>query len=394
MSKETLVTRKNEIIAAQEKLVIAAMEAKVWSPAQETEYTNLTNEIKNLDTTIARFDAVAASKKAQSEAGSDVFVPNTDGKSEKKGFSAAYNTAFWNYIRTRKFDNSALSEAGTAADGSYLVPTMTDPTIPALAVIEASARKLSQVITTEMDIKLPYQASKTVAAAKSESTDEGTNAFPTNVPTFNTTTLSAYMAGDSVAVSWELLQDVGALAAFVTADLNRAVFNYEENKFINGSGSGEPLGYLNGVSTPRSASLSIDSVLDLTGDLNKAYYANAKFLGNRQTLIALIKAQIAANQFQTFITFDADGTMRLLGYEVNFSSDMPVYAASPAVDGSLLFGDFAAGWVIGDRGGSAIRAKVLDQVAALNGQTVVLGYRRTDQRCRIQEAVRALSITG
>jgi len=394
MSKETLVTRKNEIIAAQEKLVIAAMEAKVWSPAQETEYTNLTNEIKNLDTTIARFDAVAASKKAQSEAGSDVFVPNTDGKSAKKVFSAEYNTAFWNYIRTRKFDNSALSEAGTAADGSYLVPTMTDPTIPALAVIEASARKLSQVITTEMDIKLPYQASKTVAAAKSESTDEGTNAFPTNVPTFNTTTLSAYMAGDSVAVSWELLQDVGALAAFVTADLNRAVFNYEENKFINGSGSGEPLGYLNGVSTPRSASLSIDSVLDLTGDLNKAYYANAKFLGNRQTLIALIKAQIAANQFQTFITFDADGTMRLLGYEVNFSSDMPVYAASPAVDGSLLFGDFAAGWVIGDRGGSAIRAKVLDQVAALNGQTVVLGYRRTDQRCRIQEAVRALSITG
>ena len=394
MSKETLVTRKNEIIAAQEKLVIAAMEAKVWSPAQETEYTNLTNEIKNLDTTIARFDAVAASKKAQSEAGSDVFVPNTDGKSAKKVFSAEYNTAFWNYIRTRKFDNSALSEAGTVADGSYLVPTMTDPTIPALAVIEASARKLSQVITTEMDIKLPYQASKTVAAAKSESTDEGTNAFPTNVPTFNTTTLSAYMAGDSVAVSWELLQDVGALAAFVTADLNRAVFNYEENKFINGSGSGEPLGYLNGVSTPRSASLSIDSVLDLTGDLNKAYYANAKFLGNRQTLIALIKAQIAANQFQTFITFDADGTMRLLGYEVNFSSDMPVYAASPAVDGSLLFGDFAAGWVIGDRGGSAIRAKVLDQVAALNGQTVVLGYRRTDQRCRIQEAVRALSITG
>lgn len=72
MSKETLVTRKNEIIAAQEKLVIAAMEAKVWSPAQETEYTNLTNEIKNLDTTIARFDAVAASKKAQSEAGSDI----------------------------------------------------------------------------------------------------------------------------------------------------------------------------------------------------------------------------------------------------------------------------------------------------------------------------------
>jgi len=286
------------------------------------------------------------------------------------------------------------STAASAADGSYLVPSMTDPTIPALAVIEASARKLSLVIPTEMDIKLPYQASKTVAAAKAESNGSTQTPFASNVPTFNTTTLSAYMAGDSVYVSWELLQDVGALAAFVTADLNRAVFNYEEDKFINGSGTGEPLGYLNGVATPRSAALSIDSVLDLTGDLRQAYYANAKFLGNRQTLIALIKAQIAADQFQTFITYDADGSMRLLGYPVFFSSQMPVYAASPSTEGALLFGDFATGWTIGDRGGSAIRAKVLDQVAAVNGQTVVLGYRRTDQRCRIQEAVKCLTITG
>ena len=394
MDSKSLQTRKNEVIAAQEKLVMAAMEAKAWSPAQETEYTNLTNEIKNLDTTIARFDAVAASRKAQGEAGSDVFVPTTDDKTGKKVLSAEYTTAFWNYIKNRSFTNAALGEGGTAADGSYLVPSRTDPTIPALAVIEASARKLSLVIPTEMDIKLPFQSAKTVAAAKAESNNGGTNAFAANVPQFNTTTLSAYMAGDSVYVSWELLQDVGALAAFVTADLNRAVFNYEEDKFINGSGSGEPLGYLNGVSTPRSASLSIDSVLDLTGDLRQAYYANAKFLGNRQTYIALIKAQIAANQFQTFITFDADGTMRLLGYECEFSSQMPVYAASPSVDGALLFGDFAAGWVIGDRGGSAIRAKVLDQVAAVNGQTVVLGYRRTDQRNVIQEAVKALTITG
>jgi len=393
MSKETLHVRKNEVIAAQEKLVMAAMEAKAWSPAQETEYTNLTNEIKTLDTTIARFDAVAASKKAQSEPGSDVFIPLTD-KSGKKVLSAAYSKAFWNALRTRDFSNSALSESGTSTDGSFLVPTMTDPTIPALAVIEASARKLSLVITTEMDIKLPFQASKTVAAAKAESTDGGVHPFATNVPTFNTTTLSAYMAGDSVAVSWELLQDVGALSAFVTADLNRAVFNYEEDKFINGSGSGEPLGYLNGVATPRSASLSINAVLDLTGDLRQAYYAGAKFLANRQTYIALIKSQIAANQYQTFITYDAAGQMRLLGYPCEFSSQMPVFAASPLVDGAMLFGDFAAGWVIGDRGGSAIRAKVLDQVAALNGQTVVLGYRRTDQRNRIQEAVKCLTITG
>jgi HK97 family phage major capsid protein len=197
-----------------------------------------------------------------------------------------------------------------------------------------------------------------------------------------------------VAVSWELLQDVEALATFVTEDLNRAVYNYEENKFIGGSGSGEPMGYLNGATAANSAALGINGILDLTAALRQAYYGNAQFLMHRQTLVNLLKVQIAASQYQTFVTFEPNGQARLLGYPVNFSSQMPVYAASPAQIGAVLFGDFKAGWVIGDRGGSAIRAKVLDQVAALNGQTIVLGYRRTDQRCRIAESVQVMSVIG
>ncbi len=76
---------------------------------------------------------------------------------------------------------------------------------------------------------------------------------------------------------------------------------------------------------------------------------------------------------------------------MKFSTVMPVYVASPATTGAVLFGNFAAGWTIGDHGDSNIRVKVLDQVAALNGQTIVLGYRRTDQRCRIQESVQLLN---
>ncbi len=322
------------------------------------------------------------------------YVIHGAGKSPLPAMSAAYKDAFWNMIQKRDFTNAALGEGGTAADGSYLVPSQTDPAIPALAVIEAAARKLSRVIPTEMDLKLPYQATKSVAAAKAETNSTNTSAFATNNPTFNTTTLSAFMAGDSVPVSWELLQDVSALATFVTADLERAVYNYEESKFINGSGTGEPLGYLNGATSANSASLSVDAVLDLTAALKQAYYVNASFLMNRATLIALIKQQIATSQFQTFVTWEPNGKARLFGYPVEFSSQMPVYSSSPSVNGAILFGDFSAGWTIGDRGGSAIRAKVLDQVAALNGQTVILGYRRTDQRCVIAEAVQAMTVTG
>ena len=389
MNTQELNKRKNELLSAQEAVLNAAVEShSKLTEAQETTFANMTAEISNIDRAIK----VAGEKKLIAEPTSTVYVPTATEK--KYAVSAEYRKAFWNAIQTRNFTNAALAEGGTAADGSYLVPTQTDPTIPNLAQIESSARSLSMVIPTSMDIKLPYQSAKTVVAAKSESTNSGTNAFATNVPQFNTTTLTAYMAGDSVAVSWELLQDVDALASFVTQDLNRAVVAYEENMFIGGSGTGQPLGYLNGATAANSAALSINAVLDLTGDLRQAYYANAKFLMHRQTLIAVLKAQIAASQFQQYVTWEANGKATLLGYEVNFSSQMPVYASSPAQIGAIAFGDFAAGWVIGDRGGSAIRAKVLDQVAALNGQTVILGYRRTDQRCRIAEAVQLMSVTG
>jgi HK97 family phage major capsid protein len=397
MNTQILNQRKAELLTSQETMLDAAQKAKVkLTDEQETTFAAATAEIKDIDLSLARMTEIAKGKTEVNAPTSQAFLPFTaaEKKNGKTVLSAAYGKAFWEALKSRNFTNAALGEGGTAADGSFLVPSQTDPTIPALAVIEASARKLSLVMPTEMDIKLPYQASKTVATAKSESNNSGTNAFGTSVPTFASTTLSAYMAGDSVAVSWELLQDVGALATFVTADLNRAVFNYEENKFINGSGTGEPLGYMNGATAANSASLSINAVLDLTGDLKQAYYSNASFLAHRQTIIALYKAQIAASQFQQFITYDDQGNCRLLGFPVEFSSQMPVYAASPSVSGALLFGDFAAGWVIGDRGGSDIRAKVLDQVAALNGQTVILGYRRTDQRCRIAEAVQAMTITG
>ena len=93
-------------------------------------------------------------------------------------------------------------------------------------------------------------------------------------------------------------------------------------------------------------------------------------------------------------TFSNEGSQFFLdGYPVNFSTQASTYVSGTS-NGAVLFGNFAAGWTIGDRGGSDIYIKVLDQIQALNGQTVILGYRRTDQRCRIQEAVQILTTNG
>jgi HK97 family phage major capsid protein len=414
MDSKILNARKKEILAQQETMLAKATEAKApLTDTEEATYSNLTKELDSINVNIARFDAIAKGRCEVGVPQQEVLVPANKGTSKfyalgasriKTEVTSEYAEAFWNQfsdknghghnLRTGKFDMAALGEGGTAADGSYLVPSQTDPSIPNLAIIEASARKLSRVITTEMDLKLPYQSAKATAAQKSESNNSGTNAFATNVPQFNTTTLTAYMGGDSIYVSWELMQDVKALAQFVTAELNRAVFVYEENAFINGNGSGAPLGYLNGATTFATEALNIGNILDLVAALNKQYYAGASFLFNRAEFHRLYKTQIAASQYQTWVTYDANGQARLLGFPVEFSSVMPTYVASPATNGAVLFGDFSAGWVIGDRGDSNIRVKVLDQPAAVNGQTIVLGYRRTDQRCILQEAVQLLTTSS
>jgi HK97 family phage major capsid protein len=388
-------SRKAELLTALEGMLNKAQDEKRGLNAtEEDSYKTMDAEVKMIDLSLTRMAAIEKGKTQLSLPTSDIFVPTEAKNKNKLKLSAEYRDAFWKAIQTRNFTNAALGEGGTAADGSFLVPSQFDPEIVALAPLEASARKLSLVIPTEMDIKFPVQTVRTVAAAKAETNNSATNAFATNVPQFSNVTLTAYMSGDSVAVSWELLQDVGALAAFVTADLDRAIYNYEESMFINGTGVGQPQGYLNGAQAANTEALSIDGILDLIAALKEAYYANASFLANRQTLINLYKTQIASSQFQNFVTWDDTGAYRLLGFPVAFSSQMPTFAASPSTSGAVLFGDFRAGWVIGDRGGSAIRAKVLDQVAALNGQTIILGYRRTDQRCLLAEAVQVMTVTG
>jgi HK97 family phage major capsid protein len=417
MDSKTLNKRKAEILDQQTLMLQKATEAKVkLTETEEQQFKAYDAELLDINTNIQRFDAIS---KGRTEVGTPANQPViTNDKNAKKFYAFGGNThlsnvdgdyvkKFWASLRDKstfdrfQFENAALGEAGSTAAGGALVPIETDPSIPNLQIEETAIRGLSRVITTEMDINVPYQATKSVAALKTESTSSGTHAFAENEPTFATTKLSAYMLGDSVYASWELLQDAKAASAFITADLARAIRVKEEYYFVNGSGTSQPQGYLGNATTATgaditagAATLAVNPLLDTLSSLNRAYYSNAKWLVNRQEFNRILKKQLAANQVQTFVTWDANGDARLFGYPVEFSAEMGVYVASPSAQGNWLFGDFNSFAVIGDRGDSNIKIKVLDQVAALNGQTVILGYRRVDQRIVLQEAVVQFNTTG
>jgi HK97 family phage major capsid protein len=383
--------RKAELVNTQESMLNAAMEAKVKLTAvQEEQFKNASAELADIEVNLSRFAAIAAAKSQIGAPTSDIIVP-TDAKSGDLRFSAEYHDAFWNRFKTRSFSNTANLNEGSNANGDYLVPIRVDGEIVPLAAYESSMRKLANCIPTTMDIKLPSQATRTVAAAKAESTNEDV-LFGGTAPTFGQVTLVSHMAGVQVPVSFELMQDVPALQAFLNADILRGIQNWEELNFISGVGDAtHPQGILTGATAFESASLSIDSILDLEASLPAAYYNNASYLMNRKSAAALKKAQLAVNQFQSFWT-SVGPQDYLNGFPVFYSSQMPTYAASPAVSGAVAFGDFKTCATIGTRGGISVR--VLDQIQALSGCVVVLGYERVDQKIRVPEAVNVLSVNG
>jgi HK97 family phage major capsid protein len=60
----------------------------------------------------------------------------------------------------------------------------------------------------------------------------------------------------------------------------------------------------------------------------------------------------------------------------------------------VIFGDFKRGYLIGDRGGSGVNVKVLDQPLASQGILQLLAYRRTDGRVRRSEALQEYQISA
>jgi len=311
--------------------------------------------------------------------------------------SEDYYNDFHTWIGSRGQQMGASLYEGTGSSGGYAVPVIVDGQVVPLAPTEMGVRAIANVVPTAMDIKVPIQASFSTAAAKAES-GGSTNAFSESDPTLSQVTLSAFMAGVPHTLSWELVQDVPTFQNFAITDLVLAIQMYEENLFVNGTGSGQAQGLIGNTGTgvtgvlvgsDNYASELLTATFDALGKLNAVYFnANTRWLLARQTAVVLRKAQMQANLFAPVFVSEG-GKDYLHGIEVAYSSAMPTIAASAT---PVLLGDFKSGYVIGDRGGSGINVKILDQPLATSGQLILLGYRRMDGRVRRSEAIQAITL--
>ncbi len=307
-----------------------------------------------------------------------------------------YRNAFQAFLLSGGERVDAALYEGQGSAGGYAVPVEVEGQIVPLAPPETGIRKLATVLNTTNDIRVPRQIAASTAASKAES-GATVNNFVETGPSLDQFTLSAFMAGAFVKMSFELAPDVPAFQAFAVSDLLNAQQQVEEGWFVSGSGVNQAQGMLGNVGAGVTEEpdalgnpVSIDGTLDLIGTLNAAYLENASFLMNRGTSVLIRKAQRQANLFEPVWT-RSNGVDYLHGFPVQYSAAMPVAARSAS---PLLFGDFKQGYTIGDRGGSGINVKVLDQPFALQGQIALLAFRRTDGRVRRPQALQQYNVAA
>lgn len=317
-------------------------------------------------------------------------------KSAPKKLTAEYADAFFDWIASKGRTPSAALYEGSGPAGGFVVPSVVDQQIVPLAPGDLGVRSIATIVPTSMDIKVPRQTAFSTASAKAES-GASNNSFTNSEPTLDQFTLSAFMAGLTHICSWELLEDVPSFQAFAIGDMLTAQTLFEENWYVNGTGTGQAQGLIGNVGTGTGvavvgtdnyASELLDATFDVQGTLKGQYHAGASFLMQRATAVLLRKAQKQANLFEP-VFVRSGGKDYLHGYPVTYSTAMPAVAAGNT---PVLFGDFATGYVIGDRGGSGINVKILDQPLATQGQTILLAYRRTDGRVRRSEAIQGITL--
>jgi HK97 family phage major capsid protein len=310
--------------------------------------------------------------------------------------SEDYFNDFFTWIGTRGQSVGAALYEGTGSAGGYTVPVLVEGQVVPLAPQEMGVRSIASVVATAMDIKVPRATAFGTAAAKAES-GASDNFFSESDPTLDQFTLSAFMAGISHTCSWELLQDVPSFQNFAVADMVLAQQMFEANLFVNGTGSGQAQGLIGNTGTGVTGVLAVSdnyasellaATFDVLGKLNGAYHPGAGWVMSRATGAVIRKAQMAANLFAPVWTRE-NGQDYLHGYPVTFDAYMPAIAAAAT---PVLFGNFKQGYIIGDRGGSGINVKILDQPKATEGQVILLAYRRTDGRVRRSEAIQAITL--
>lgn len=359
-------------------------------------YAEMEQKVQNYSAEIARMEEMEA---MEAELNRPVNTPITGkpmngGKNPEKKTGRAsneYKEAMLHAIRSNFRNIRNELSVGVDTDGGYLVPEEYDSRLIEGLEEENIFRKLGTTIKTSGERKINIAGSKPAAAW----VDEG-QALTFGDAKFSQINLDAHKLHVAVKVTEELLYDNAfGLENYLLRQFSKALANAEEDAFLNGDGSGQPLGIFAsegggeiGVTAASTTEITADEIINLVYALKRPYRKNAKFVMNDATIATLRKLKDENGQYLWQPSLQAGEPDRLFGYEVLTSAYVPTIAAGKPV---IAFGDFSY-YNIGDRGVRSFAE--LKELFAGNGMVGFVAKERVDGKLVLAEAVQVLKMAA
>lgn len=298
--------------------------------------------------------------------------------------SDEYKAAMIGAFRSNFRNVSNVLQEGVDADGGYLVPEEYDRRLIDVLEEENIMRSLGTKITTSGQHKINIAATKPAASW----IEEG-GALTFGDATFAQIFLDAYKLHVAIKVTEELLYDNAFnLENYIITQFGRALANAEEDAFLNGDGTGKPLGLFaetggGTVADTLTAAVKSDDLISLVYALKRPYRRKASFILNDQTLASLRKLKDNNGAYIWQPSYQAGEPDRLLGYTVHTSAYAPADA--------IAFGDYSY-YNIGDRGTRSFAE--LKELFAGNGMVGFVAKERVDGKLVLPEAVQILKLSA
>lgn len=349
-------------------------------------YTQMEQEINDLGKEIARLERQEA---LEAELNRPVNQPLTTkpgsgrGEEPKTGrASDEYRKAMLDAFRSNFKRVSNVLQEGVDADGGYLVPEEYDRRLIDTLSEENIMRRLATIITTSGEHKINIAATKPAASW----IEEG-GALTFGDATFSQILLDAHKLHVAIKVTEELLYDNAFnLEGYILDQFGKALGNAEEDAFLNGDGTGKPLGLFAAtgggtVAGTLTAAIKSDDMLDLVYALKRPYRKKASFIMNDKTLSSLRKLKDNNGAYIWQPSYQAGEPDRVLGYAVHTSAYAP--------EDAIAFGDYKY-YNIGDRGTRSFSE--LRELFAGNGMIGYVAKERVDGKLILPESVQILKL--
>lgn len=257
----------------------------------------------------------------------------------------------------------------SGAAGGYAVPREIDAVIDTTLKAISPIRGIANVVRTgTAGYRKLVSAGGVVAGWASET---GARA-ETATPVFNEIVPPSGELYANPAASQAMLDDAQFdVEGWLAGEIAREFAVAEGAAFVSGNGVNKPRGFLTYTTTNEGdaarafGSLQYvasgaagafgtggpDKLIDLVQSLRAPYRQGASFVMNSATLAVIRKMKTSDGAFLWQPSVAAGQPATLLGYPVVEAEDMPDIAANSL---SIAFGNFAAGYVIAERGETSI----------------------------------------